>query len=282
MKTFYNYFVLLAIAAEFATSGSALGQVPETVLKEAVTLWPLATNSGDPFTDEEHRILALKWKRITEIGEDTMSRALLVFYKEKAGVERSFSFNSSITRSDPDWEPYVFEHDSLEKGLMAGILIDDPRRTAEFLPMLRERMRWLIKHVPDDKPPAAVAVNEVASSAQYMLVRGTAEDKQLVNELRAAYEKLQTPYGAQKVEAIDMNIQDADRSVRYAKEARLPFIAHGVSSNPISSSSGQRATPDKAITTAANEKEHFGRSTLLLLVIATAIGAAWLLLRKRN
>lgn len=298
MSTFFQYIAPLAFAATLISGGNVFGQMSEQVLKEAITLWPLAGNSGDPFTEEEHRILEEKWKRIAEIGEEAMSRALLVFYRQKAGSERPFSFKTSILPADPDWEQYTFETDSREKGLMAAILVNDPRRTAEFLPVLRDRMQWLIKHVPADKHPAEIAVNEVASSAQYMLVRGTAEDKKLVSDLRAAYEKLQNPFGAQKVEAIDVNTQNIEHIIRDVNQARLPFaFSFSPAADPgqktkkqtdgdADLNSGEKRLAQHDARNGVNLKSSNdqNRSWLvgLLVIVAATIGAAWMLLRKRK
>ncbi|TLD71889.1 hypothetical protein FEM03_03955 [Phragmitibacter flavus] len=200
--------------------------IPPQILVEAAKLWQRASplRDGTDGSEREMREALDEWSRIDEIGEDTMSRALLIFYQQMAGVERFSLRMKSIPKTDPDFRHFAVTEDSKEKGEMLMLLIRDPRRTEELLPLVRKRVNWLIDNVPNDKPPAPLDTLEIGASAEYLLIHGTASDKRLIEKLRQRYDESPLPQATERIAAL----QNVEGNIEWLKGVLkrdpLPFV----------------------------------------------------------
>ena len=302
MPIFRAFHVMwLSIPLVVASPIIAASELTSEILREAVGLWKFASGLGDPYSAEEKAEAEAAWKRMEEIGEETMSRALVVLYQQRAGVERPFSFDTSLgpPKQDEFWPRLAFRADSKEKAWITRLLLLDPRRTHEFLPLLRERVKWLIGHVPYDRNPEEVDPFEIGYAVQYLLIYGAEDDRHLVNELGAKYDQSPLP-SAEKAGTINDVKSNLQWLVNHDKTRPFPFVRRVAGSAPQPASlatpvEGDQTTPpqrqpvkpvppdSRAIELLPGQPNSVSRAWIWwLLAVCGALGGLWLLVRKSS
>jgi hypothetical protein len=195
------------------------------LLSEISEIWPAAAGLSDVYTADEKKSFDTKWDKIEKIGSELMGKGLIDLYSRKAGVERPLTLTQNIIpNTDPLFESFVFREDSREKGFIAATLIRDPRRTSDFLPSLRERYRWIVSHAPNDNGSTELDAQEVGASSLYLLIRGSPNDRRLVEELRENYRSSENPVARQRSQQLDTLFSNLDWLQRDNETRGLPFI----------------------------------------------------------
>lgn len=221
-----NPFLFVTICLYAGYSAAAEQDPPSEVVKEVGGLWMVASPLWDAYSEQERAEAEARWNRIEEIGEDQASRALVVLYQQKAGVERPFTKEpppGEIPDPGPDRDLYTLVVDSRDKAMMTMILTRDPRRVAKFLPILRERLRWLISYVPNDHGVSALDPVEISAVARYVVKYGNEEDRRLLKELGQKYTESSVPGGGSKAEAIREHFENAAEIAKHDRQG-FPFI----------------------------------------------------------
>lgn len=220
------FSILLAVVALLPSGAHAEKPVPADVVDFTARHWLGRERDRDGSYGNEvlsPEIVEKTKRRVEQIGADEMGRALVVLYKQRAGIDHYCRYLENIPITTPDWEQFYFQEDSTENAALLRMLMNDPRRVVETLTFVRERVQWLIKHVPHDERPTLIDTSEIAASTCYLMLHGTGNDKKLVDQLLAAYEGSSSRTAAIKIETIRNVIDNQELMENLEKTNPSPY-----------------------------------------------------------